>query len=303
MIYLCFHFKTETTIALNPQEKNALLALRAALQAGHAVMQVYRDSFFVTRKADGSPITEADRQSEKIILSHLTSSGLPVISEETPVASMSIRKQWEYFWLVDPLDGTKEFVNQNGEFTINIALIYKGHPILGILTAPALNMGYLGITGIGAWRISCLQTLETNWSDNLEEISSHMIPLGPTPPPVDPTLAVSRSHTDQGNALMIDTFLEKGKPYHTLSRGSALKFGLVAEGAAHFYMRNDKIWEWDTAAGHAVLLAAGGYLLCWPSGQELVYNKEDLRNPAFVACSSRKDLEALRSKFPLQEGI
>ena len=279
-----------------------LLALKAALAAGREIMQVYDGNFSVDEKQDGSPITEADRRANDCIMQTLAPSGLPIISEEHPIDTYSRRTHWEYFWLVDPLDGTKEFVNRNGEFTVNIALVHRQTPAFGILTAPALNLGYIGLQGTGAYKIENLENLSdliTHSDNSFGQLLKLLTPLHPGQSSGPPVLASSRSHINPENRNMIHALWGSEVQPEMLYKGSALKFGLLAEGKAHYYLRNDKIWEWDTAAGHALLLAAGGDLLCWPGATPLVYNKESMRNPAFVACASKLDSDLLKPKFPL----
>lgn len=283
---------------MKPYKDIYVVALNAAIEAGKAIMQVYNDTIKVDIKSDGSPITLADQRANKIIVAALAQTQIPVISEELPLPTYAERSEWEQFWLVDPLDGTKEFVNRNGEFTVNIALIRRNRPVFGIVTAPAHNYGYVGSEGQGAFKILDISAYNFHKNNRFEEIISGFQKLRPLVPNDKPILAASRSHTDAGNQKIIEDLFGKNAAIQTIHRGSALKFGLVAEGTAHYYLRNDKIWEWDTAAGHAVLLAAGGWLLTWPQAQELTYNKESLRNPGFVACSDKNSLALLQSKFP-----
>ncbi len=271
----------------------------AALDAGREIMNIYRRGFKVDLKADGSPLTLADRLANEIILDKLSQFTIPVISEEKPLPDYSQRKSWEYFWLIDPLDGTKEFVNRNEEFTVNIALVYKSKPIAGIVTAPALNFGYMGIQSTGAYKIPDLQEAKTLSEIDFSNPEEHFLKLNPVVPDKNRILVSSRSHIDDGNSEIIRKLFGHKNDLKTIHAGSALKFGLLAEGKAHFYLRNDKIWEWDTAAGHALLLAAGGELFNWPDGSDLSYNKETLKNPGFVACSSKNVSELLKAKLSL----
>jgi 3'(2'), 5'-bisphosphate nucleotidase len=274
-------------------------AFNAALDAGKEIMNVYNQGFKVDLKADGSPLTLADRLANEIILDALIQFRIPVISEEKPLPDYLERKAWEYFWLIDPLDGTKEFVNRNKEFTVNIALIYKSKPIAGIVTAPALNFGYMGFQNTGAFKIPDLKKAETLSEKDFSDPDEHFTRLNPELPDKHRILVASRSHNDDGNSEIISKLFGHQNDLQTIQAGSALKFGLLTEGKAHFYLRNDKIWEWDTAAGHAVLLAAGGDLFTWPDGSDLSYNKETLKNPGFVACASKEVSKLLKAKLSL----
>ncbi len=274
-------------------------AYRAAHDAGRVIMNVYRKDFKTELKADGSPLTLADRLANEIIINALSKFSIPIISEEKPLPGYSERKSWEYFWLVDPLDGTKEFVNRNDEFTVNIALIHNLKPVLGIVTAPALNFGYLGIQNTGAFKIPDLRKAETLSEINFSNPDKYLPKLIPEVPDKKRILVASRSHNDRGNTEIIEKLFGNQHNLETIHAGSALKFGLVSEGKAHFYLRNDHIWEWDTAAGHALLLAAGGDLFTWPDGSDLRYNKKTLKNPGFVACASKDVSELLKAKLSL----
>lgn len=233
--------------------------------AGEAIMAVYAEDFVVSRKEDASPVTEADRRAEALILPLLAEAapGIPVISEEEASAGR-IPAVDDCYWLVDPLDGTREFIKRNGEFTVNIALIMAGVPILGVVYAPALGRLFAGAQGHGAW---------------LEEAGSRRAIACRIPPAAGLTVVASRSH---GDAAALDDFLGKYTVAAQTSVGSSLKFCLVAEGCADLYPRLGRTMEWDTAAGHAVLLAAGGSVRTL-HGEPLRYGKAGLDNPHFLA--------------------
>jgi 3'(2'), 5'-bisphosphate nucleotidase len=236
-----------------------------ALEAGRAIMAVYDTGFTVSQKEDSSPLTQADLASHRCILERLAAltPELPVLSEEAAEIPYAERSRWDRYWLVDPLDGTKEFVKRNGEFTVNIALIEDGAPVLGVVHAPALGVTYLAAVGAGTFRIrnGARQALRTRV----------------TPP--RPVLVVSKSHRDAS----LDAFLARAPEHEALSRGSSLKLCLVAEGSADFYPRTGPTSEWDTAAGQCVAEQAGAEVLSLPDWQPLRYNaKESLLNPGFV---------------------
>jgi 3'(2'), 5'-bisphosphate nucleotidase len=247
-----------------------LEAVRAiAESAAHAILKVYATDFSVEHKADTSPLTEADQAAHRIITAALArlTPDIPVLSEESPPLQhdFGTRSQWSSLWLVDPLDGTREFVNRNGEFTINIALVRKHLPVLGVVMAPAQELTYCGARDHGAFRHQRGVTQPV-----------HVM----RPSRVRPVVAGSRSH----RGASLDALLDRLGDHELLSVGSALKLCLVAEGTADLYPRLGDTFEWDTAAGQAVLEAAGGAVVDL-DGQPLRYNaRESLRNPHFLAC-------------------
>ena len=236
-----------------------------AREAGDAAMAVYRNNYTVRGKGDGSPVTEADERAEAVILERLAqlTPGIPVVSEEQAAAG-SNPAFGARFWLVDPLDGTKEFIKRNGEFTINIALVDARRPMLGVVLAPALGRLYAGAHGRGA---------------RLEDAAGRRDIACRSVPPEGITVVASRSH---GDADALDDFLVGRKVAAQTNAGSSLKFCLVAAGEADLYPRLGRTMEWDTAAGHAVLLAAGGSVTTL-DGKDLCYGKPGLDNPHFVA--------------------
>lgn len=235
-----------------------------ARDAGAAIMDIYRsDDFDVRKKADDSPLTKADLAAHNIICDGLRAleTQYPIISEESSEISWAQRKHWCRYWLVDPLDGTKEFIKRNDEFTVNIALIEKGVPILGVVYAPALDAMYTGERDRGAFLNDKAISVTMQEPEILRVVGSRSHP--------------SQETTDWLKAI--------GKPYEMLTVGSSLKFCLVAEGKADIYPRLGLTSEWDTAAAHAVLSAAGGDVLTL-SGEPLRYNqKADYLNPYFIA--------------------
>lgn len=247
-------------------------------RAGEAVMAVYATDFAVRGKADDSPVTEADRRAEAIIaeaLQQLTPD-IPVIAEEAISAGLSTSVSPDQrFWLVDPVDGTREFVGRNGEFTVNVALIEHGLPVLGVVQAPALGLLYAGGPGMGAWCESDSAIAEPGSPPSRRTIRCRR------PPAQGFTVVASRSH---GDALRLQTYLDGlGAPVaRTQVAGSSLKFCQLASGEADLYPRLGRTMEWDTAAGHAVLLGAGGSILTLV-GDPLRYGKPEWENPDFVA--------------------
>jgi len=243
--------------------------IAAAYEAGAAIMDVYGSDFAASRKADHSPVTEADVAAEKLILAALQKCApdIPVVAEEQAAAEGVPQQIARRFFLVDPLDGTKEFVARNGEFTVNIALVEDGKPILGVVYLPALDEMYAG-HGHAAIRRKGGRT---------EAIAARVVPVDGA------VMTISRSHA----AKELVKVEELGEHVAgTIVAGSSLKFCRIAEGTADLYPRFGPTMEWDTAAGHAVLLAAGGSVALL-DGTPLVYGKPGLRNPHFIARGRR----------------
>ena len=247
-----------------------------AHRAGEAIMTVYRSGDAgATSKADDSPLTLADLASHRTIVAGLKklTPDIPILSEEAADISYNVRKFWTSYWLVDPLDGTKEFIKRNGEFTVNIALIENGVPVMGVVNAPALDVCYYAARGAGAF---------------MQRGNSVTHPIKVKPHVAGQTIKVvaSRSHSD----ARTEALLESIGDHEAISMGSSLKFCLVAEGKAYLYPRLGPTMEWDTAAAHAIVNEAGG-TVCNIAGQELRYNKADLHNPEFFVMPA--DDEAL----------
>jgi 3'(2'), 5'-bisphosphate nucleotidase len=246
--------------------------LPAAVAAGRAALEIYRAGFTVTQKADKSPVTAADHAAEKIILEHLArlAPAVPVVAEES-VAAGSIPQVRDEFFLVDPLDGTKEFIHRRGEFTVNIALIRRGAPALGVVYAPVGGMLYAGnVLSMRAFQ--CSHPADAVMPGPREPLRVRAVPAAGI------TAVVSRSHSTPET----DAYLSHYTVSDRVSVGSSLKFCLVAAGEADLYPRLGPTMEWDTAAGHAVLAAAGGKVLA-PGGKPLAYGKPDFRNSFFIA--------------------
>ena len=243
-----------------------------AREAGREILEVYAAAAVAaTAKADDSPLTAADLRSHRLIVERLRelTPELPVLSEEAADVPFAVRSQWRRYWLVDPLDGTREFLSRNGEFTVNIALIEDHAPALGVVHVPVTDTTYGGSPGVGAWR------------ERRGAPAERILVSTRSAAPV--RVVGSRSH--RGDSL--DGFLERLGAHELLAIGSSLKLCLVAEGAADVYPRLGPTSEWDTAAAHAVLLAAGGAVSAL-DGTPLAYNtREQLLNPFFVAFGPR----------------
>jgi 3'(2'), 5'-bisphosphate nucleotidase len=240
---------------------------KIAKQAGAAIMKIYgTEDFSIEYKDDHSPLTAADKASHEVIIDGLQQAfpDIPVLSEEGASIPYHERKGWTHFWLVDPLDGTKEFVKRNGEFTVNIALIREGAPVLGVVYVPAQDKMYCGVVGSGA------TSIDSNGNVKKIHVRSPDMEKGLT-------VVMSRSHP----SAELEAYLKEIKVSEALPVGSSLKLCVVSEGLADLYPRLGPTMEWDTAAGHAVVLAAGGQVET-PEGEALSYNKESLLNPYFI---------------------
>ena len=237
--------------------------LAIAADAGEKIMAFYRQDYEVTQKQDDSPLTEADMASHHRIVEGLRSlePKLPILSEEEEVP-WEERRNWEAFWLVDPIDGTKDFIKQSGEFTVNIALIEDGVPVMGVVTVPALGIEYWGTRSSGAFRRKEGETVR----------------LQVVEPPEEKRVVASKNHMNAET----EAFIESLGPHCLVQAGSSLKFCRIAEGEADIYPRVGPTCEWDTGAAQAVLEAAGGRVLTF-EGEPLLYGKESVYNPHFVA--------------------
>jgi len=239
-----------------------------AKNAGDAVMKIYEQDFSVEYKEDASPLTQADLESNAIICAALAEyyPDIPILSEENKAATYEERKGWTYFWLIDPIDGTKEFVKKNGEFTVNIALVHNGVPVLGVVYAPVLEDMYAGKKGEGAFKNG--QRLPLTKNDHPEKKLR---------------VVASKSHLSAETQEFIDN-LETDE-IEQVSVGSSLKLCMVAVGEADIYPRMGPTMEWDTAAAHAIVLESGKRVVQFESGEEVIYNKENLLNPWFIVKS------------------
>ena len=257
------------------------LAITASIEAGLRVLEIYSQDFDVDFKVDKSPLTEADTASHNIITKYLTKTGLPVLSEEGKEIPYAERKTWNLFWMVDPLDGTKEFIKRNGEFTINIALIHARKPVLGVIYIPVQHTLYFGSEYTGSIKVTNIS--ETNIYDTIEAWvnAGKKLPLKTNRTLY--TVVGSKSHLTPETKDYIDRLKEKHGEIEVLSRGSSLKICMIAEGTADIYPRFAPTMEWDIAAGHAIAKHAGSAVLNSESLNDLEYNGETLVNPWFIA--------------------
>jgi 3'(2'), 5'-bisphosphate nucleotidase len=273
---------------MNIQYENLILAtLRAAKRAGEAILEVYDSDFAVGQKDDKSPLTLADKRSHETITGVLeqtitvNNSTVPILSEEGRDIPYDERKKWEYFWLVDPLDGTKEFVRRNGEFTVNIALIHKHKPVLGIIYIPVKDVFYFAAINFGTYKLENSETITDDLSIEALISKSQRLPLDNNN---KTSLAVigSRSHTSEEFSEFVKRLEAKYGNVEFISSGSSLKLCIVAEGKADVYPRFGPTMEWDTAAGQAIVEQADGSVIDIQTRKPLKYNKNSLLNPFFI---------------------
>jgi len=252
-------------------------AINASIKAGQVILEVYNSSDFeVQIKSDQSPLTLADREAHNIIMELLTETGIPVLSEEGINIPYNERKKWQRFWLVDPLDGTKEFIKRNGEFTVNIALVENGKPIMGVIYVPVTDVLYFGSAHQGSFRLNEAKQ-KADWFDEAEKLP------GSKNDQIYRVVA-SRSHMSPETEDFIQNLNADHPKVEIVSKGSSLKLCLIAEGKADIYPRFGLTSEWDTAAGHAIISASGGKVVLADNPDlDLKYNKENILNPYFIA--------------------
>ena len=259
--------------------ENLNIAIQASLKAGKVIMDVYDTAFNVEIKDDKSPLTEADRKANDIINTYLVNTDFPIISEENKQIDYDVRKNWETCWVVDPVDGTKEFIKRNGEFTVNIALVNNGKPELGVIYMPATKTIYFGNVNTQEAFKAQLESHDMSVQDVLNNAQA----LQPKSGDANLIQVVgSRSHMSQETLDFVETLKKSGKEVEVVSKGSSLKFCLVAEGNADVYPRFAPTMEWDTAAGQAICNAVGIDVISKETNETLLYNKENLLNPWFL---------------------
>ena len=266
-------------------------ALRAALHAGEAILSVYRTEVKVAYKADQSPLTQADTRSHAIILRQLNDTSLPVLSEEGRDIPYAERSGWKRLWIVDPLDGTKEFIKRLGEFTVNIAVIEAQRPVMGVIFVPVKQVLYFAARGEGSFRVDDPAAMHDllnapasrDPQDSLKRLVQSAATLPVEHAPHSPYVIVgSRSHATPELHAYVDQKRREIGDVTFLPAGSSLKYCLVAEGRADVYPRLGPTMEWDTAAGQVIAEAAGATVARYDTGGPMLYNKEDLLNPWHV---------------------
>jgi 3'(2'), 5'-bisphosphate nucleotidase len=261
--------------------QHLIKAINAAVEAGNVILDIYSNpnaDFSVERKSDNSPLTIADKKSHIIIEERLYDTGIPILSEEGRNIEYEERKEWSQFWLIDPLDGTKEFIKRNGEFTVNIALIENNTPVMGIIYVPVSNELYFSLKDLGSYYIKGVKNIDNELDSLLK--SSVKLPIANRERRF--TVVASRSHMNSETEEFINRLKEKHSEIDFISRGSSLKICMVASGEADIYPRFAPTMEWDTAAGHAIAKYAGKKAFKADGSGELLYNKESLLNPYFI---------------------
>ncbi|MGB5615335.1 MAG: 3'(2'),5'-bisphosphate nucleotidase CysQ [Desulfobacterales bacterium] len=269
-----------------------LKAIEAALKAGQVILDVYHSEFAVEHKADNSPLTRADRKSHELLMAALNGFHIPILSEEGREMPYKDRKSWERLWIIDPLDGTKEFIKRNDEFTVNIALVEYGLPKIGVVYVPVKDRLYFAASNLGAFRID--NPLGTDGSNRiggndhdpdktLRRLLKNATRLPAGNRSKKPFIIVgSRSHANPDLKKLVEEKRREHGEVELITAGSSLKICMVAEGLADMYPRLGPTCEWDTAAGQAVAEMAGAKLLDYKTGEPLKYNRPDLLNPWFV---------------------
>lgn len=260
--------------------KNLKIAVEAAVEGGEQIMNVYAsDDLGVEYKSDDSPLTLADKKCNDVINSHLIKTGIPIISEENRQIDFADRKDWETCWIVDPLDGTKEFVKRNGEFTVNIALVKEGKPVLGVIYVPVSKELYFADAENSLANKIGLESHEVEDGLNFKAENT----IAPSSKNSTSIRVVgSRSHMNEATEEFVKSLNKPGVQVDIVSKGSSLKFCLVAEGKADVYPRFAPTMEWDTAAGQAICEATGLQVISKETDEPLLYNKENLLNPWFI---------------------
>ena len=253
-------------------------AITAALQAGKSILEIYQSGVFdVELKGDNSPLTKADKLSHEVIMSHLEQTEIPVLSEEGRDIPYQERKDWNRLWIVDPIDGTKEFIKRNGEFTVNIALIENQRPLIGVIFVPVTGELYFSSKELGAYKV------KVHLEDyNVEALLSkgNKLPLEREDNTF--TIVASRSHMSIETGEYVQQMRDLHGEVNLISKGSSLKLCMVAEGAANCYPRFAPTMEWDTAAGQAICEHAGFKVLDWDTKKNMLYNREELLNNWFL---------------------
>ena len=261
------------------------LIINAALDAGKAILKVYnREDFNVRLKEDKSPLTDADINSHNVIMKVLKQTGIPVLSEEGADIPYRKRKDWRRLWIVDPLDGTKEFVKRGGDFTVNIALVENNFPRMGVVFAPWLGLLYYG-SSEGAF----FRKMENGWESKENPALTEKDEKLPSRLPEKFTVVASKSHFSEETKHFIEEIRKKEGNVELSSIGSSLKMCLVAAGKAHLYPRLGPTMEWDTAAGQAVVEAAGGVLIDLNTKERMRYNRQKLLNNYFLVAANGVD--------------
>lgn len=270
----------------NIQQQLMAKAYNAAVRAGAVILDIYkREDYHISLKNDQSPLTIADRRAHETIKEYLGSTRIPILSEEGREMLYDERKNWELFWLVDPLDGTKEFINGNNEFTVNIALMSDNEAVAAVIYVPYISRMFMAVKGGGAY-VKENVTASADSEADYASIGEGLISLPVATKGNEPMqIAISRSHNTPETFAHIDAIRSCVPDLEVVEQGSSYKFCMLAEGTVDYYVRTSNTYEWDTAAGELILEEAGGSTVAIDSGKHLAYNKELLNNPHFVARS------------------
>lgn len=265
------------------------LAVNAAFIAGDEILKIYTTDFYVETKSDNTPVTLADKTSGQLIAKALFSSNIPIISEEEEICDYSERKDWEHVWIVDPLDGTKEFVKRNGEFAVNIALVKNNKPVIGVIYAPFIRDIYFAYQNGGSYKITQHDMIKELTKKNLpDHLFEYAKKLPSQKLPRTYTVVGSRSHLSREINEHVDKLRNLYGEVDMISVGSSIKQCWVAEGKAHEYPRFGTTMEWDTAAGQCILEESGNKLIDLGTGLPMVYNRENMKNNYFIARNEQK---------------
>lgn len=257
------------------------IAIEASLKGGKEIMEVYANTIEVEYKNDSSPLTQADKNAHNAIVKLLDPTGVPVLSEEGQHLDFKERRDWEYLWVVDPLDGTKEFIKRNGEFTVNIALVRNGEVIMGVIYVPVKETLYFGLEELGSFRMNAIKDSIGNELNQLLK-QAEKLPIKEERPY---TMVGSRSHMSTETKTCFEEIKKNHPDAEIISKGSSLKICMVAEGSADIYPRFAPTMEWDTAAGHGIVKYAGFEIYKTDREEPLDYNKQNLLNPWFIVKS------------------
>ncbi|WP_299098989.1 3'(2'),5'-bisphosphate nucleotidase CysQ [uncultured Winogradskyella sp.] len=259
-------------------DNNLKIAIEAALEAGKEILEIYHSNDFeVEMKGDNSPLTKADLASHKVIMSHLRTTDIPVLSEEGKSIPYEDRKDWSQLWIVDPIDGTKEFIKRNGEFTVNIALIENQKTVIGVIYVPVLGDLYFSTRDMGAFKV------KVNLDDyNVDVLMNEGEKLPLERDDKTFTVVASRSHMSPETEAYVNDMRNAHGEVNLISKGSSLKLCMVAEGKADCYPRFAPTMEWDTAAGQAICEHAGFQVIDWSTKEDMLYNRKELLNSWFL---------------------
>ena len=279
-LFFCKKNETSKKKFLMNKENLLNIAITAALKGGFEILEVYGTADFnVELKSDHSPLTIADKRANAVIMNILEETNIPILSEEGKSISYEERKNWNTFWLVDPLDGTKEFIKRNDEFTVNIALIENGIPTLGVIYVPVLKDLYVAEIAEGAFKKTNVLPTDTVTFRALQ-LAENKLPFATQR--TEFVVVGSRSHMNEETTAFIEKIAQGKGTLKMISKGSSLKLCMIAEGIADFYPRFGPTMEWDTAAGQAIVLASGATVTHHDTEKPLLYNKENLLNPWFI---------------------